>query len=110
MSVSVIVPTLFRILTRGEKTVSAQGGSVAEVLDHLDQQFPGLKAKLVQGDQLQRFVNLYVNEDDIRFAQGLQTPVRSGDSLTVLPAVAGGSPGGRDERDAEEASARCATF
>ncbi|ENO90246.1 MoaD/ThiS family protein [Thauera linaloolentis] len=90
MSVSVIVPTLLRPLTNGEKEVYAQGNSVAEAIDHLETQFPGIKARLVNGDQVHRFVNIYVNEDDIRFADGLRTLVKAGDSLTVLPAVAGG--------------------
>jgi len=90
MSISVIVPALLRGLTHGEKTVSVPGTSVAEAIDHLERQFPGFKAKLVQGDQVHRFVNIYVNEEDIRFASGLKTPLKPGDSLTVLPAVAGG--------------------
>lgn len=90
MSVSVIVPTLLRPLTKGEKKVEAQGSSVGDVIDYLDGQFPGIKEKLVSGGQLHRFVNVYVNENDIRFTEGLKTPIHSGDSLTVLPAVAGG--------------------
>ncbi|WP_418648627.1 MoaD/ThiS family protein [Thauera butanivorans] len=90
MSILVVVPTLLRPLTNGEKRVSAQGSSVAEVIDHLESQFPGIKAKLVHGDRVHRFVNVYINEDDIRFADGLDTPVKAGDTLTVLPAVAGG--------------------
>lgn len=90
MPVSVIIPTLLRPFTNGEKRVEAQGSSVGEVIDYLEGQFPGIKQKLVSGDQLHRFVNAYVNESDIRFAEGLKTPVQSGDILTVLPAVAGG--------------------
>lgn len=90
MSISVIVPTLLRNLTNGEKKVSVKGNSVAEVIENLDSQYPGMKAKLVHGDQVHRFVNIYINEEDIRFSNGLNTPVRVGDSLTVLPAVAGG--------------------
>lgn len=90
MSVSVIIPTLLRSLTEGEKKVQAQGKSVGEVIDYLDGQFPGIKERLVSGDQLHQFVNIYVNDGDVRFAEGLKTPIRAGDSLTVLPAVAGG--------------------
>lgn len=90
MSISILVPTLLRPLTKGEKKVQAQGSSVAEVIDHLERQFPGIKDKIISGDQLRCFVNVYVNETDVRFADGLKTSVRSGDSLTVLPAVAGG--------------------
>jgi len=90
MSISVLIPTLLRPLTKGEKAVQAQGACVGEVIDHLDRQFPGIKEKLVSGDALHRFVNVYVNDNDVRFAEGLKTPIQSGDSLTVLPAVAGG--------------------
>jgi len=90
MSISVLIPTLLRPLTKGEKTVQAQGAYVGEVIDHLDSQFPGIKDKLVSGDALHRFVNVYVNDSDVRFVDGLKTPIQAGDSLTVLPAVAGG--------------------
>jgi len=90
MSISVLIPTLLRPLTNGEKTVQAQGRCVGEVIDHLDRQFPGIKEKLVNGEALHRFVNVYVNDNDVRFADGLKTPIQTGDSLTVLPAVAGG--------------------
>ena len=90
MSISVIVPTLLRPLTNGEKRVSTHGNSVAEAIDNLERQFHGIKARLVNAEQVHRFVNIYVNEDDIRFADGLNTPIKAGDSLTVLPAVAGG--------------------
>jgi molybdopterin converting factor small subunit len=81
---------LLRPLTNGEKKVQAQGASVGEVIEHLEGQFPGIKARLMSGEDLHRFVNIYVNEEDIRFSDGLKTATRAGDSLTVLPAVAGG--------------------
>ncbi|MFS0825773.1 MoaD/ThiS family protein [Pseudomonas phoenicis] len=90
MSVSVMVPTLLRPLTEGQKKVQAQGETVRHLIDHLDAHYPGIKARLVQGDEVHRFVNLYVNDDDIRFAEGLDTRTATGDTLTVLPAVAGG--------------------
>lgn len=90
MSISVSIPTLLRPLTNGEKKVQAQAASVGEVIEHLEGQFPGIKARLMNGEDLHRFVNIYVNEEDIRFSDGLKTATRTGDSLTVLPAVAGG--------------------
>ena len=90
MPISVIIPTLLRPLTHGEKRVSTHGSSVAEVIDNLEYQYPGIKARLVSAGQVHRFINIYVNEDDIRFTDGLNTPVKAGDSLTLLPAVAGG--------------------
>ncbi|MGG5287609.1 MoaD/ThiS family protein [Pseudomonas shirazensis] len=90
MSVSVMVPTLLRPLTEGQKKVEAQGETVRQLIDQLEQRYPGIKARLVHDDQVHRFVNIYVNDDDIRFADGLATAIAAGDRLTVLPAVAGG--------------------
>ncbi|MCU1723585.1 MULTISPECIES: MoaD/ThiS family protein [Pseudomonas] len=90
MSVSVMVPTLLRPLTDGQKKVEAQGETVRHIIDNLDSRYPGIKARLVHADEVHRFVNIYVNDDDIRFAEGLATAIAPGDKLTVLPAVAGG--------------------
>ena len=90
MSVSVMVPTLLRPLTEGQKKVQAQGETVRHIIDHLDTRYPGIKARLVHEEAVHRFVNIYVNDDDIRFADGLDTRTGAGDTLTVLPAVAGG--------------------
>ena len=90
MPVSVMVPTLLRPLTEGQKKVEAQGETVRQLIDQLDQRYPGIKGRLVHDDQVHRFVNIYVNDEDIRFADGLATVIAAGDRLTVLPAVAGG--------------------
>lgn len=90
MTISVLVPTLLRNLTGGEKNISTQGNSVAEVIGNLEQQYPGLKRKLVNENQVHQFINIYINESDIRFANGLETPIKTGDKITILPAVAGG--------------------
>jgi len=70
--------------------IIAEAISLPEIPSEVIARYPGIKARLVKDDQVDRFVNIYVNDDDIRFADGLATPIRPGDQLTVLPAVAGG--------------------
>ena len=90
MGVAVRIPTILRSYTDGAKTVQAQGSDLDELLADLDGRHPGLRERLVADDGLRRFVNVYVNDEDVRFLGGLRTPVRDGDEVTVLPAVAGG--------------------
>lgn len=91
MSVSVRIPTILRTYTGDESQVSAEGATLAEVLDSLDAAYPGIKARIVDEDgKLRRFVNVYVAEEDVRFSDGLQTPAPEGTQISVIPAVAGG--------------------
>ncbi|MFT4199848.1 MoaD/ThiS family protein [Gordonia sp. (in: high G+C Gram-positive bacteria)] len=91
MAVSVSIPTILRPHTGGEKKVPAQGATLAEVIDDLEANHPGLAGRLRDEDgALLRFVNIYVNDEDVRFTGGPDTPIADGDSVTVLPAVAGG--------------------
>jgi len=90
MAVTVSIPTTLRTHTGGEKSVHASGSTVSEVLADLDAKHSGIKARLIKDGSLHRFVNIYVNDEDVRFAGGLEAPVADGDSLTILPAVAGG--------------------
>jgi len=91
MSVDVRVPTVLRKHTGGERMVKVDGGTVATVIDSLDQKFPGLKGELLGDDgQIRQFVNIYVNDEDVRYLDRLQTKVVDGDSVAILPAVAGG--------------------
>jgi molybdopterin synthase sulfur carrier subunit len=90
MAVTVSIPTILRTHTGGEKTVEAAGSTVAEVIDNLDANHGGIKARLVKEGSLHRFVNVYVNDEDVRFAGGLEASVADGDNVTILPAVAGG--------------------
>jgi len=90
MSVSVSVPTILRPVTKGEKTVSAEGGTLAEVITDLDSRYSGLGDRLIKNGALHRFVNIYVNDEDVRFTGGLETTLAEGDNVTILPAVAGG--------------------
>lgn len=91
MSARVRVPTILRTYTAGESEVTADGSTLSDVLDSLDASYPGIKARIVdeQGG-LRRFVNVYVGNDDVRFLDGLNTPVQDNAQVSVIPAVAGG--------------------
>ena len=93
MSVSVSVPTILRTHTAGEKRVTATGGTLAAVIGDLEAKHSGISDRLMDKDdpgKLNRFVNIYVNDEDVRFSGGLDTTIADGDSVTILPAVAGG--------------------
>jgi molybdopterin converting factor small subunit len=91
LSVSVRIPTILRPYTGGASEVAADGGSLAEVIDALEGAHPGLKARVLDDDgAIRRFVNIYVNDDDVRFAEGLATATPDGTSISIIPAVAGG--------------------
>ncbi|ALM52374.1 MoaD/ThiS family protein [Halomonas huangheensis] len=90
MSVSVSIPTLLRPLTRNEKRVEVEGDTVRELIEQMESRYPGIKARLMDDDRMHRFVNVYINDNDIRFADDLDTRLREGDDVTILPAVAGG--------------------
>jgi len=91
MAVTVSVPTILRTHTGGEKSVEAKGATVAEVIDDLEARHPGIAARLVKDGKLHRFVNIYVDDEDIRFSGGLEAPVGENSTFTILPAVAGGA-------------------
>lgn len=92
MSVTVHLPTVLRAHAGGAKDVTADGTTVGEVLTSLAAEYPGLSGQVINGDgTLHKFVNVYVNDDDVRYTGGLATEVRTGDEVTLLPAVAGGT-------------------
>ncbi len=92
MPVAVHLPTVLRSYAGGAKTVTAEGSTVGEVLDALASTFPGLSGQVVGDDgSLHRFVNVYVNDDDVRYLSSLDTPVKDDDEVSILPAVAGGA-------------------
>lgn len=90
MAVEVKIPTILRTYTDGAKSVSAAGSTLVEVIEDLESRHPGLKERLVEGEGLRRFVNVYVNDEDVRFTGGMSSPLAEGDTVVVLPAVAGG--------------------
>jgi len=91
MSIEVRIPTILRQYTAGEKAVEASGGTLEELITDLDARHPGLRDRLVDDKGLRRFVNVYLNDEDVRFLDGISTKLTDGDSVTILPAVAGGS-------------------
>lgn len=91
MSVSVSIPTILRTHTGGEKRVTADGATLQAVISDLEANYSGISERLVDNGKLHRFVNIYVNDEDVRFSGGLDTAISDGDSVTILPAVAGGA-------------------
>jgi MoaD family protein len=95
MSIEVRIPTILRTYTGGEKAVEGKGDTLADLIDDLESRHAGIKGRLITDEgALHRFVNIYVNDEDVRFLGSLETPLKDGDSVTVLPAVAGGADGG----------------
>lgn len=92
MPVTVSIPTIMRSLTGGEKRVTAGGATLAAVIDDLETHYAGLRDRLLSDGELNRYVNVYVDDEDVRFAGGLQAPVSEDAEVTILPAVAGGAP------------------
>ena len=91
MSATVRIPTILRTLTGGEAEVKAEGSTLRELLDALEADHPGLKARVLDDEgRLRRFVNVYVGDEDVRFEQGLDTATPEGAQVSIIPAVAGG--------------------
>jgi sulfur-carrier protein len=90
MTVSVSIPTILRTHTGGEKRVNATGDTLGAVITDLESNYTGISERLVDSGKLHRFVNIYVNDEDVRFSGGLKTEINDGDTVTILPAVAGG--------------------
>lgn len=92
MAVLVHVPTLLRPTTKGERMVAGQGSTLGELLNDLEARFPGFRGQLTDDDGgLRRFINVYKNDEDVRYLGKLETPVNDGDVISILPAVAGGA-------------------
>lgn len=90
MAIEVRIPTILRTYTGGEKAVDGEGDSLSALIDSLEANHPGLKDRLIDNGDLRRFVNIYVNDEDVRFLGGLDASLSDGDQVVVLPAVAGG--------------------
>jgi molybdopterin converting factor small subunit len=91
MAIEIRIPTILRTYTGGAKSVEGSGATLADLLDDVESRHGGLQARLVDDAGLRRFVNVYLNDEDVRFLGGLSAPVKDGDTVTVLPAVAGGA-------------------
>ena len=90
MAIKVRIPTPLRTLTAGKDEVEAKGATVRDVIEDLERRYPGMKDRLCDDKGVRRFVNIYQNEEDIRFLDSLDTVVREGDSISIVPAIAGG--------------------
>ncbi|MFF7632265.1 ubiquitin-like small modifier protein 1 [Kitasatospora sp. NPDC008050] len=91
MSANVRIPTILRTYTEGAAEVSAEGATLQEVIADLERNHPGIAARILdEAGKLRRFVNVYVNDDDVRFAEGLATEIKDGAGVSIIPAVAGG--------------------
>ena len=91
MAIEVRIPTILRTYTDGAKAVSGEGSTLAELIEDLEANHSGIKERLVDNGDLRRFVNVYVNDEDVRFTGGLGTQLSDGDQVVILPAVAGGA-------------------
>ena len=90
MAIEVRIPTILRPYTDGAKIVEGNGDTLAAVIDDLDSRHTGLRERLVEDGALRRFVNVYLNDEDVRFLDGLATPIADGANISIIPAVAGG--------------------
>ena len=90
MSVRVRIPTPLQALTNGREEVDARPASVIDIVRELDESYPGVMARVADDGRIRKFINIYINEDDIRFLQGEQTQAKDGDEITIIPAIAGG--------------------
>ncbi len=91
MAVRVRIPTPLRAMTKGSADVQVTADTVGDLIEDLERQFPGMRERLVEeGGEIRRFINIYVNEEDIRFLQGAKTALKQGDEVSIVPAIAGG--------------------
>ncbi|MGP3923639.1 MoaD/ThiS family protein [Streptomyces sp. 8N616] len=91
MAIEVRIPTILRTYTDGQKAVEGSGATIDELFTDLESRHAGIRERLVDGGELRRFVNVYLNDEDVRFLDGIKTKLADGDSVTILPAVAGGA-------------------
>jgi molybdopterin synthase sulfur carrier subunit len=98
MAVKVRIPTPLQRLTQGQEEVEGSSGTVIALINDLDKRFPGIGERISEGGKIRRFVNIYVNEEDIRFLKAEETEVKDGDEVSIVPAIAGGilRYGGKD--------------
>lgn len=90
MSIDIRIPTILRPYTKDQKSVQAEGANLSALIADLDANYPGIGERLLENGALRRFINVYINDEDVRFLGSLEAQVKDGDSVTILPAVAGG--------------------
>jgi molybdopterin synthase sulfur carrier subunit len=91
MGINIRIPVPLRKFTQNQGTVEAEGKDIAEVLQDLDSRYPGIRERLYEGEEIRRFINVYINEEDIRFLKGEKTAVKDGDRISIIPAISGGN-------------------
>jgi molybdopterin synthase sulfur carrier subunit len=92
MAITVRIPTALRRITQGQGEVSVDASNIGQLIDALEKEFPGIKERLVdENGEIRKFVNFFVNDEDIRFLQGKDTPLKDGDVVAIIPAIAGGN-------------------
>ncbi len=91
MAVKVLIPTPLQKITEGKDIIEAEPGKIIDIINALDKKYPGLAERLCQDGKIRRFINIYLNEEDIRFLQGEETIAKEGDEISIVPAIAGGS-------------------
>ncbi len=91
MAIEVRIPTILRNLTDDAKVVEGSGANLGALFTDLENKYPGIEERLIEDGKLRRFINVYLNDEDVRFVGGLEAELSDGDSVTILPAVAGGS-------------------
>lgn len=90
MAVKVRIPTPLQRITQGKEEVEGSAGTIIDLINDLEKKYPGMADRISEGGKVRRFVNIYVNEEDIRFLQAEETPVKDGDEVSIVPAIAGG--------------------
>jgi molybdopterin converting factor small subunit len=90
MSIEIRIPTILRPYTKEQKSVQGEGANLGALIANLDANYPGIGERLLENGSLRRFINVYINDEDVRFLGSLEAQVKDGDSVTILPAVAGG--------------------
>jgi molybdopterin synthase sulfur carrier subunit len=91
MAVKVKIPVPLQRLTKGKEEVDGEPGTIISLVNSLDQKYPGIAERITEGGKLRRFVNIYVNEEDVRFMENEETRVKDGDEVSIVPAIAGGA-------------------
>jgi molybdopterin synthase sulfur carrier subunit len=111
MSIKVMIPTPLQKLTNGQVEVACSAANIRELVDALEKEYPGIKERLSDGGKIRRFINIYVNEEDIRFVNKEETTLKDGDNVSIVPAIAGGSGrsavGGIIARSSAATNAKC---
>ncbi len=90
MSITVSLPTILRPYVKDQRRVQVEGQTLGQLIENLDNEYPGIKERIIEDSAIRRYVNVYINSEDVRFLKGIDSELTSGDEVDILPAVAGG--------------------